>query len=215
MILLGIRPVRLQVQYRMHPGMSRRSARTRDRPPHDRAWGAALSIFPSNTFYEGSLQNGVTAEERKVCSMASQARVCAAADVRASGAAPWTQVPVAQPGAAHVLLRQHRTRRHCAALLHVALACLPFFSFSSFFLSVCARFLHLCLLPCLIAWRRAQSTARLALRTSTASRRRTWRRLSRTSSTGACSLIRSVRAHCLYGALLCVCCMCVFLCMCV
>lgn len=36
---LGSRPIRLQVQYRMHP---------------------ALSAFPSNVFYEGSLQNGVT-----------------------------------------------------------------------------------------------------------------------------------------------------------
>lgn len=44
LILLGTRPVRLQVQYRMHP---------------------ALSEFPSNIFYEGSLQNGVTAEERR------------------------------------------------------------------------------------------------------------------------------------------------------
>lgn len=40
---LGIRPIRLQVQYRMHP---------------------ALSEFSSNTFYEGSLQNGVSAAER-------------------------------------------------------------------------------------------------------------------------------------------------------
>uniref|UniRef100_A0A0V0J7I1 Regulator of nonsense transcripts 1 n=1 Tax=Schistocephalus solidus TaxID=70667 RepID=A0A0V0J7I1_SCHSO len=42
-VLLGIRPIRLQVQYRMHP---------------------ALSAFPSNVFYEGSLQNGVTTEDR-------------------------------------------------------------------------------------------------------------------------------------------------------
>ena len=42
LILLGIRPVRLTVQYRMHP---------------------ALSEFPSNTFYEGALQNGVTQDE--------------------------------------------------------------------------------------------------------------------------------------------------------
>ncbi|KAA3678342.1 regulator of nonsense transcripts 1 [Paragonimus westermani] len=42
-VLIGIRPIRLQVQYRMHP---------------------ALSAFPSNVFYEGSLQNGVTAEDR-------------------------------------------------------------------------------------------------------------------------------------------------------
>lgn len=40
LVVLGIRPIRLQVQYRMHP---------------------ALSAFPSNIFYEGSLQNGVTA----------------------------------------------------------------------------------------------------------------------------------------------------------
>jgi regulator of nonsense transcripts 1 len=43
LISLGIRPVRLQVQYRMHP---------------------TLSEFPSNMFYEGSLQNGVTTQER-------------------------------------------------------------------------------------------------------------------------------------------------------
>lgn len=43
LVVLGIRPIRLQVQYRMHP---------------------ALSSFPSNIFYEGSLQNGVTAPER-------------------------------------------------------------------------------------------------------------------------------------------------------
>ena len=40
LVVLGIRPIRLQVQYRMHP---------------------ALSAFPSNIFYEGSLQNGVSA----------------------------------------------------------------------------------------------------------------------------------------------------------
>jgi regulator of nonsense transcripts 1 len=38
-----LRPIRLQVQYRMHP---------------------CLSEFPSNMFYEGTLQNGVTAPER-------------------------------------------------------------------------------------------------------------------------------------------------------
>ena len=42
-IMLGVRPIRLQVQYRMHP---------------------ILSEFPSNTFYEGTLQNGVTLAER-------------------------------------------------------------------------------------------------------------------------------------------------------
>lgn len=43
LIMLGVRPIRLQVQYRMHP---------------------CLSEFPSNIFYEGSLQNGVTLAER-------------------------------------------------------------------------------------------------------------------------------------------------------
>ncbi|KAJ3087643.1 ATP-dependent helicase NAM7 [Quaeritorhiza haematococci] len=43
LVILGIRPIRLQVQYRMHP---------------------CLSAFPSNMFYEGSLQNGVTVQER-------------------------------------------------------------------------------------------------------------------------------------------------------
>ena len=43
LVELGERPVRLDVQYRMHP---------------------SLSEFSSNAFYEGTLQNGVTAEER-------------------------------------------------------------------------------------------------------------------------------------------------------
>ncbi|KAI0726685.1 AAA domain-containing protein [Fomitopsis betulina] len=43
LVVLGNRPIRLQVQYRMHP---------------------CLSEFPSNMFYEGTLQNGVTAPER-------------------------------------------------------------------------------------------------------------------------------------------------------
>ena len=45
MVVLGIHPFRLEVQYRMHP---------------------ELSAFPSNFFYEGSLQNGVSCEERKL-----------------------------------------------------------------------------------------------------------------------------------------------------
>lgn len=45
LVVLGIRPFRLEVQYRMHP---------------------ELSQFPSNFFYEGSLQNGVCADERKL-----------------------------------------------------------------------------------------------------------------------------------------------------
>ncbi len=43
LILLGMRPIRLQVQYRMHP---------------------CLSVWPSCTFYEGSLQNGITNFDR-------------------------------------------------------------------------------------------------------------------------------------------------------
>lgn len=42
--MLNVRPIRLQVQYRMHP---------------------CLSEFPSNAFYEGVLQNGVSAAERQ------------------------------------------------------------------------------------------------------------------------------------------------------
>ncbi|CAL9156940.1 unnamed protein product [Musa hybrid cultivar] len=44
LVLLGNKPFRLQVQYRMHP---------------------SLSEFPSNSFYEGTLQNGVTINERQ------------------------------------------------------------------------------------------------------------------------------------------------------
>ncbi len=44
MIKLGVAPIRLQIQYRMHP---------------------ELSIFSSETFYEGGLQNGVNASQRK------------------------------------------------------------------------------------------------------------------------------------------------------
>ncbi|KAJ6794198.1 regulator of nonsense transcripts 1-like protein [Iris pallida] len=44
LVLLGLKPIRLQVQYRMHP---------------------CLSEFPSNSFYEGTLQNGVTINERQ------------------------------------------------------------------------------------------------------------------------------------------------------
>jgi regulator of nonsense transcripts 1 len=43
LVVAGLKPFRLQVQYRMHP---------------------CLSEFPSNAFYEGSLQNGVTAADR-------------------------------------------------------------------------------------------------------------------------------------------------------
>ena len=43
LVILGCAPIRLNVQYRMHP---------------------CLSEFPSNMFYEGSLQNGVTMHQR-------------------------------------------------------------------------------------------------------------------------------------------------------
>jgi regulator of nonsense transcripts 1 len=43
MIDLGVRPIRLEVQYRMHP---------------------CLSEFPSNTFYDGVLQNGISHTDR-------------------------------------------------------------------------------------------------------------------------------------------------------
>jgi len=43
LVILGLAPIRLNVQYRMHP---------------------CLSEFPSNMFYEGSLQNGVTMQQR-------------------------------------------------------------------------------------------------------------------------------------------------------
>jgi len=43
LVNLGMAPIRLNIQYRMHP---------------------CLSEFPSNMFYEGQLQNGVTIEQR-------------------------------------------------------------------------------------------------------------------------------------------------------
>ena len=48
LVHLGVKPIRLQVQYRMHP---------------------CLSEFPSNTFYEGTLQNGVTETDRLLFDM--------------------------------------------------------------------------------------------------------------------------------------------------
>jgi len=45
LVVLGHVPIRLEVQYRMNP---------------------CLSEFPSNMFYEGSLQNGVTAKQRLI-----------------------------------------------------------------------------------------------------------------------------------------------------
>mmetsp|Transcript_5429 Transcript_5429/g.7904 ORF Transcript_5429/g.7904 Transcript_5429/m.7904 type:complete len:1069 (+) Transcript_5429:55-3261(+) len=48
LVLVGVRPIRLQVQYRMHP---------------------CLSEFPSNMFYEGSLQNGITESDRQLLNL--------------------------------------------------------------------------------------------------------------------------------------------------
>lgn len=45
LVLIGHKPTRLQVQYRMHP---------------------ELTYFPSNTFYDGTLQNGITERDRKL-----------------------------------------------------------------------------------------------------------------------------------------------------
>ena len=56
LMLLGVRPIRLAVQYRMHP---------------------ALSEFPSNTFYEGALQVRVCVCVR-VCVRACMCVVCCA-----------------------------------------------------------------------------------------------------------------------------------------
>ncbi|KAJ8599765.1 hypothetical protein CTAYLR_003411 [Chrysophaeum taylorii] len=50
LVALGIRPIRLEVQYRCHP---------------------CLSEFPSARFYEGSLQNGVSESERKMARLAN------------------------------------------------------------------------------------------------------------------------------------------------
>ncbi|KAK9458522.1 P-loop containing nucleoside triphosphate hydrolase protein [Lipomyces oligophaga] len=43
LVLLGLAPIRLNIQYRMHP---------------------CLSEFPSNMYYDGCLQNGITSQER-------------------------------------------------------------------------------------------------------------------------------------------------------
>lgn len=54
-VVLGIRPLRLEVQYRMHP---------------------ALSLFPSNFFYEGSLQNGLQSSDRRMKGESSRWSFC-------------------------------------------------------------------------------------------------------------------------------------------
>jgi len=45
LVELGNKPIRLEIQYRMHP---------------------CLSIFPSNFFYDGSLQNGISSSDREI-----------------------------------------------------------------------------------------------------------------------------------------------------
>lgn len=44
LVKIGVKPVMLQIQYRMHP---------------------ELSVFSSNTFYDGGLQNGISAKDRE------------------------------------------------------------------------------------------------------------------------------------------------------
>jgi len=90
LVILGLRPIRLQVQYRMHP---------------------ALSEFPSNTFYEGSLQNGVSAADRlqvrvarTCCGMRLQPLLLCCASILLAGLQPclytvyWTAADAARLG---------------------------------------------------------------------------------------------------------------------
>ena len=48
LVVNGIRPLRLEIQYRMHP---------------------SISEFPSNMFYEGSLHNGITEADRQLLTL--------------------------------------------------------------------------------------------------------------------------------------------------
>ena len=69
LIALGLRPIRLETQYRCHP---------------------ALSEFPSNMFYEGQLQNGVSANERRADWLAAPDPIPGAEPVEAKGEPfPW------------------------------------------------------------------------------------------------------------------------------
>ena len=45
MVNIGVKPIRLKIQYRMHP---------------------SISLFPSKCFYESQLNNGVTEEDRPI-----------------------------------------------------------------------------------------------------------------------------------------------------
>lgn len=91
LVVLGIRPIRLQVQYRMHP---------------------ALSAFPSNIFYEGSLQNGVTAGEakKKYDLPASTQTLELFAPFPSGPSEERLRLPVATAGQTHVLLCYPRPR---------------------------------------------------------------------------------------------------------
>lgn len=101
LVVLGLRPIRLQVQYRMHP---------------------ALSEFPSNTFYEGSSRRGTpTAAADDARALSSSRRRLVAKrrhNQRAAAARSRTAVPrSAQTD--DVLL--HRRRRRDRRQRHVVL----------------------------------------------------------------------------------------------
>lgn len=100
LVVLGIRPIRLQVQYRMHP---------------------ALSAFPSNIFYEGSLQNGVTAGKGEKRHPAIEQLLANCECVHSKTLEPFApfpsgpseerlRLPVAAAGQTHVLLCYPRPR---------------------------------------------------------------------------------------------------------
>ncbi len=101
LVQIGMRPIRLEVQYRMHP---------------------ALSDFPSNMFYDGMLQNGVSSLDRlmpqvRVSSFVSFFffffffRLVCAAPMWSFHSRPLSPCPgqcaVARPQAAQIFLRQH------------------------------------------------------------------------------------------------------------
>ncbi len=73
LVLLGVRPHRLTVQYRMHP---------------------CLSAFPSDMFYEGKLQNGVAAAARTLPAVAFPWPM---PDRRCSSTASWARRRLRRP----------------------------------------------------------------------------------------------------------------------
>jgi len=79
LVLIGNRPIRLEVQYRMHPALSGTvhkilflSVLYRYSCRHFLiflSYQFLFAEFPSNMFYEGSLQNGVTEADRQLLSL--------------------------------------------------------------------------------------------------------------------------------------------------